>query len=74
MITDADSEFHRRDPGDRTWTETMFLPFAVPEEGIFGNVYVLARPNVGIATSSILVGQGFCTQPYEVDFTDPQVQ
>lgn len=73
MITDADSDFHPRDPADRTWTETMFLPFAVPEHGIFGNVYVLARPNLGVATSSILVGQGFCTQPYEVDFTDPQV-
>ncbi|MCE4268408.1 hypothetical protein H4F68_28505 [Rhodococcus globerulus] len=28
---------------------------------------------MGIATSSILIGQGFCTQPYEIDFTDPQV-
>ena len=73
MITDADSEFHPRDPQDRTWTETMFLPFVVPEEGIFGNIYVLARPNAGVATSSILIGQGFCPQPYEVDFTDPQV-
>lgn len=73
MITDADSEFHPRDPDDRTWTETMFLPFAIPDEGIFGNVYVLARPNVGIATSSILIGKGFCTQPYEIAFTDPQV-
>ncbi|MFD4972451.1 hypothetical protein [Streptomyces sp. NPDC058424] len=73
MITDVDTEFHPRDPEDRTWTETMFLPFVVPEEGIFGNVYVLARPNVGVATSSILVGQGFCPQPYDVDFTDPQV-
>ena len=52
-----DTEFHPRDPEDRTWTETMFLPFNMPEEGIFGNVYVLARPNVGIATSSILSGR-----------------
>ncbi len=44
-----------------------------PRRGIFGNVYVLARPNVGIATSSILIGKGFCTQPYEIAFTDPQV-
>ncbi|MGD0607404.1 MAG: hypothetical protein ABSA53_27950 [Streptosporangiaceae bacterium] len=73
MITAADSEFHPRDPVDRTWTETMFLPFTVPEEQLFGNVYVLARPNLGVATSSILVGRGFCAQPYEVDFTDPQV-
>lgn len=73
MIVNEDTEFHRRDPADRTWTETMFLPFAVPEERIFGNVYVLARPNLGVATSSILVGQGFCPQPYDIDFTDPQV-
>lgn len=73
MITDADSEFHERDADDLTWTETMFLPFAIPEEGIFGNVYVLARPNAGVATSSILIGQGFCPDPWDVDFTDPQV-
>jgi len=73
MITDADSEFHPRDPADRTWTETMFLPFSIPEEAIFGNVYVLARPNAGVATSSILIGQGFCPHPWQVDFTDPQV-
>lgn len=73
MITDADSEFHPRDPNDRTWTETMFVPFSIPEHNIFGNVYVLARPNVGVCTSSILIGQGFCHQPYEIDFTDPQV-
>ena len=73
MITDNDSEFHPRDPNDLTWTETMFLPFAIPEERIFGNVYVLARPNLGVATSSILIGQGFCSDPWEVDFTDPQV-
>ena len=73
MITDKDTEFHSRDPHDRTWTETMFLPFNIPDEGIFGNVYVLARPNAGVATSSILIGQGFCPQPYDVDFTDPQV-
>ena len=73
MITAQDSDFHSRDPSDRTWTETTFLPFAVPEEGIFGNAYVLARPNMGVAISSIVVTQGFCRQPYEMDFTDPQM-
>ena len=73
MITDSDTDFHPRDPADLTWTETNFLPFIVPEAGVFGNVYVLARPNVGVATSSILVGQGLCRQPFEIDFTDPQV-
>ena len=73
MIQISDSDFHPRDPNDRTWTETTFLPFFIPEPGIFGNVYVLARPNLGIAISSILVSEGLCVQPYEVDFTDAQM-
>src|SRR3954447_9165124 len=51
----------------------MFMIFSVPEAGILGNVYVLARPNLGVATSAVMVQQGFCRQPYEIDFTDPQV-
>ena len=73
MITDADADFHARDPADRTWTETTFLPFGVPEEGIFGNAYVLARPNMGVAISSVIVTRGLCRQPWEIDFCDPQM-
>jgi hypothetical protein len=73
MITAADAEFHRRDPSIMNWTETMFMIFSVPEAGILGNVYVLARPNLGVATSAVMVQQGFCRQPYEIDFCDPQV-
>ena len=47
--------------------------FSVPEAGILGNLYVLARPNLGVATSAVMVQQGFCRQPYEIDFCDPQV-
>ena len=73
MIVDADCDFHPRDPTDRTWTETTFLPFFIPEPGIFGKLYVLARPNLGLAISSILVSEGLCLQPYEIDFTDSQM-
>ena len=73
MITDKDAEFHERDPSDLSWTETTFLPFGVPEAGIFGNAYVLARPNLGVVASSIIVSQGICNQPYQIDFTDPQM-
>jgi hypothetical protein len=73
MIKPDDCDFHPCDPSDRTWTETTFLPFGVPEAGIFGNAYVLARPNLGVCTSSIIVSKGFCRQPFEIDFTDPQV-
>jgi hypothetical protein len=73
MITAADADFHPRDPSIMNWTETMFMIFTVPEAGILGNLYVLARPNLGVATSSVMVQQGFCRQPYEIDFSDPQV-
>lgn len=73
MITPQDSEFHERDLTDLTWAETTVLLFTVPEAGIIGNAYVLARPNLGVVTSAVIIAQGFCHQPYEVDFTDPQV-
>lgn len=73
MITPEDSGYHEADPEIRDWAETTVLVFSVPEEGIFGNAYVLARPNLGVATSSVVIGQGLCRQPYEIDFTDPQV-
>ena len=34
---------------------------------------MLARPNLGVALSSILFSEGLCLQPYEVDFTDSQM-
>ena len=73
MITAKDADFHPCNPADLSWTETTFLPFGVPEAGIFGNAYVLARPNLGVVSAAIIVSQGFCRQPYEIDFTDPQM-
>ncbi|GAB3710536.1 DUF7064 domain-containing protein [Nocardiopsis oceani] len=73
MIKSEDVDFHTRDPEDWSWTETTALIFAVPEAGILGNAYVLARPNLGVALSSICLAQGICRQPYEIDFTDCQV-
>lgn len=40
MITDADADFHDRDPADPTWTETTFLPFFIPEPGKIGRAHV----------------------------------
>lgn len=73
MITPADADYHAVDPTARTWAETIVLVFSVPEAGILGNAYVLSRPNVGATISSVVVHSGICTQPYEIDFTDPQV-
>lgn len=73
MITPSDSDFHDRDPAARTWAETTVVLFTVPEARIIGNAYVLARPNLGVVTSSVIVAQGMCRQFYEIDFADPQV-
>lgn len=73
MITAKDSAFHpvRRD--NWRWAETMPLSFSVPEAGILGNLYVAARPNLGVALSSVGIVQGFRFQPHEVDFSDAQM-
>lgn len=73
MIRPEDCDFHDRDKDDWSWTETTALIFAVPEAGILGNAYVLARPNLGVALSSVVLGQGICRQAYEIDFNDCQV-
>lgn len=73
MITPEDAEFHDRDPEDLDWTETHFMSFSVPEENLFGNIYVLARPSVGAAISDITIQKGIARFPHEMDFHDPQM-
>jgi hypothetical protein len=73
LITAADSEFHERDPALSSWAETIVLVFSVPEAGILGNAYVLARPNLGVASSSIVVASGLCPQAHEIDFSDARM-
>ncbi|NDK91453.1 hypothetical protein GYA93_17995 [Gordonia desulfuricans] len=73
MIQEHDCDFHDRDPEDWTWTETTALIFSVPEAGILGNAYVLARPNLGVALSSVALAQGMCPSPAEMDLADCQV-
>ncbi len=73
MIVPADAEFHPNDGADPTWAETIGFWFAVPEANTFGNVYVLARPNVGATISAVNVVSGICPQPFAVDHTDPQM-
>jgi hypothetical protein len=73
VITDADTEFHARDPANRIWTETTYLAFNVPEAALHGTLYVLARPNLGVAMSSVVIAQGIRIHQYAVDFCDPQI-
>ena len=66
MVKEEDAEFHARDPKDYDWAETRFISFSIPEEQLFGNVYVLARPNVGAVISDITIQKGFSRFPYEI--------
>lgn len=73
MITADDFKFHPRDPNDLDWTETQFVIFSVPEAGISGNLYVLARPNRGICHSSIEIHRGMCFHPWQIHHNDSQM-
>ncbi len=48
MITVEDAELHRGRSDDPQWTETLWFPFAVPEQAIYGGFYIVARPNLGV--------------------------
>lgn len=72
MITAADVEFHERD-ADPVWTETTYLAFHVPDAALMGTLYVLARPNLGVALSSVVIARGMRASAHEIDFCDPQI-
>ena len=73
MITSRDSEFHPAPRDNWRGAETTPLTFSIPEAGILGNLYIAARPHLGVALSSVGIVQGFRFQPFEVDFSDAQM-
>jgi hypothetical protein len=73
MIKPEDAQFHPSDPAEWRWTETTALIFSIPEHKLLANAYVAARPNLGVALSSIAIATGFCQQPFDMDFTDAQM-
>lgn len=73
MIVEDDADLHTHDPSDTTWTETIGFWFAVPDENLFGNVYLLARPEVGATICSINAVRGHRRLPHQVDFTDARM-
>ena len=73
MITIDDFKFHERDPADRTWTETLFIIFSNAEHAISGNLYCLARPNMGVIHNSVEIHKGFSFHPWQIDHNDTQM-
>lgn len=73
MIKHSDFSFHPSDPKEIAWTETLFMIFSVPQAGISGNLYTLARPNLGVCHSSIEIHKGFCLEPWKIHHNDSQM-
>ena len=81
MITTQDMHYHPdamtalTEPATRySWAETFFMPFAVPEVGLFGSAYVMARPGVGVTTSDIKIYQGLGRSRLDALYSDNQTQ
>lgn len=53
MITAEDLDYHHSDKDDYTWAETYYLPVSIPEERIFGHVYVCVRPVLGCMQNDV---------------------
>jgi hypothetical protein len=54
-LTTADDTFHRVDPSEPRWTETVWFSWHVPERGLFGNFYPVFRPNLGVQFGGVTV-------------------
>ncbi len=81
MITNDDMRYHHdamlaaTDEATRyLWSETVYVPFAVPEERLFGAAYVLARPGLGVALSEIRVFHGLGRTRFDAEYSDNQQQ
>ncbi|MBK9608489.1 MAG: hypothetical protein IPO58_19365 [Betaproteobacteria bacterium] len=45
----------------------------MPEAALHGTLHMLARPNLGVAMSSVVIAKGIRRRLHEVDFCDPQI-
>lgn len=55
MISQKDIEFHTPQDADFLWTETNYYSFLIPEENIFGSVYVVIRDGLGVMSGDVCI-------------------
>lgn len=72
MITPEDLDYHHDDESDYTWTETYYIPVSVPEERIFGHVYVAARPVLGSMQADVRIHGAVSNTEFEALYIDSQ--
>jgi len=81
MITNDDMRYHpeamanlTNESNRHTWAETVYIPFAVPEAGLFGNAYLMARPGAGVITSDVKIYRGLGRSRFDALYSDNQSQ
>ncbi|MGH8596248.1 MAG: hypothetical protein ACREXT_06285, partial [Gammaproteobacteria bacterium] len=81
MITREDMDYHLEkmqastdEPSRYLWAETLYLPFVVPEQRLFGSIYTLARPGLGVALSEIKVFRGMGRSRLDAAYSDNRQQ
>ncbi|MGE0231182.1 MAG: hypothetical protein AB7O39_08230 [Flavobacteriaceae bacterium] len=74
MITAQDLEYHYSDTDDYTWAETYYLPISLPEERIFGHVYVCTRPKLGSMSNDIRFMGSVSATEFELLYCDIDFQ
>ena len=81
MITRQDMDYHLEKMQSATdeatrylWAETLYIPFAVPEQRLFGSIYTLARPGLGVTLSEIKVFRGLGRTRFDAAYSDNRQQ
>ncbi|MBT0782953.1 hypothetical protein [Paracoccus sp. pheM1] len=54
-ITPQTLDFQAPADADHHWIETMLIPFVLPEEGIYGLIYLYVRPALEVMTNQIII-------------------
>ena len=74
LLTPRDAYFHTPAYRERTWLETNWWSFLIPEHNVRGHVYVGFRTNLGVVFSQIHVwGSRDAASVLDFDYWDSQV-
>jgi hypothetical protein len=65
--TAADDSFHDIPGYDPTWIESSWFGYEIPERRISGNIYVCARPSLGVALVDVTCWRDVADQPWDAD-------
>ncbi|MEA2467912.1 MAG: hypothetical protein QOJ57_2038 [Thermoleophilaceae bacterium] len=73
LLTPRDALFHTPGYRDRTWLETNWWSFLVPEHNLRGHIYNGFRTNLGVVFSQVHVWSRDASSVLDFDYWDSQV-